>query len=88
MPEEELDKIFDPFFRHDISRDPTTGGVGLGLTIVKTCIESCGGTVSARNLAPQGLEVTLQLRPVSETREGVNALRYPNSAVDERGRMG
>lgn len=61
VPEVDLAKIFDPFYRVDTSRDRGTGGVGLGLAIVKTCIEACGGTVSCRNRPPAGLEVTLQL---------------------------
>lgn len=61
VPEEELTKIFDAFYRIDPSRARETGGVGLGLTIVKTCIESCGGTVHARNRQPHGLEVLLEL---------------------------
>ena len=61
MPEEELAKIFDAFYRVDISRTRDTGGTGLGLTIVKACIESCCGTVTARNREPHGLEVTVRL---------------------------
>ncbi len=61
VPEHLLDKIFEPFFRPESSRDPVTGGVGLGLSIVKTCMDACDGTVSARNLSPQGFSVTLSL---------------------------
>ena len=61
VPEEELGRIFDAFYRVDASRDRDTGGVGLGLSIVKTCAEACGGTVSARNRPAGGLEVTLRL---------------------------
>ena len=61
VPEAELPKLFDAFYRVDSSRTRETGGVGLGLTIVKTCIESCNGTVVARNRQPHGLEVTLEL---------------------------
>lgn len=61
VPEAELSKIFDPFYRVDAARARETGGIGLGLTIVKTCVVSCGGTVSARNRSPHGLEVTLLL---------------------------
>lgn len=61
VPEGELARIFDPFYRVDSSRDRLTGGTGLGLAIVKTCIESCGGTVSGRNRRPSGLEVTIRL---------------------------
>jgi two-component system sensor histidine kinase CpxA len=61
VPEAELPKIFDAFYRVDASRSRDTGGAGLGLAIVKTCVESCGGTVSARNREPQGLEVQIRL---------------------------
>lgn len=62
VPAEDVTKLFDPFFRVDVSRDRETGGVGLGLTIVKTCIESCGGTVSARNRKSGGLRVIMRLK--------------------------
>jgi len=61
VPDGELARIFDPFYRVDSSRDRATGGTGLGLAIVKTCIESCGGTVTGRNRKPSGLEVTITL---------------------------
>ncbi len=57
----ELEKVFDPFYRVDPSRTAATGGVGLGLAIVKSCVESCGGVVSALNRDPQGLEVRIFL---------------------------
>jgi len=65
VPEADLAKIFDPFYRLDASRDRATGGVGLGLTIVKSCVEACGGTVACRNLQPHGFEVRMQLQPAS-----------------------
>lgn len=61
VPEAELAKIFDPFYRLDASRDRSTGGAGLGLAIVKTCVETCGGTVTCRNRKPSGLEVNIRL---------------------------
>lgn len=62
VPPESLSKLFDPFYRVDESRTRDTGGVGLGLTIVKTCVESCGGTVSASNRPEGGLRVELRLK--------------------------
>lgn len=62
VPEESLSKLFDPFYRVDESRTRETGGVGLGMTIVKTCVESCGGTVTAINRAEGGLQVRIRLR--------------------------
>ena len=61
VPEADLTKIFDAFYRVDTSRARETGGTGLGLTIVKTCIDSCKGSVLARNRAPSGLEVIVRL---------------------------
>jgi two-component system sensor histidine kinase CpxA len=61
VPEEYLDRLFEPFFRLEPSRDRDSGGVGLGLAIVKTCVESCGGRVAAGNVLPQGFQVTLFL---------------------------
>jgi two-component system, OmpR family, sensor histidine kinase CpxA len=61
VPESELPKLFDPFYRVDSSRTRETGGAGLGLSIVKTCVETCRGTVVCRNRQPHGLEVVIRL---------------------------
>ena len=60
VPEEDLPRLLDPFYRPDKARTRERGGAGLGLAIVKTCIEACGGSVSCRNAQP-GFEVTLTL---------------------------
>ncbi|MBN2808583.1 MAG: HAMP domain-containing protein [Deltaproteobacteria bacterium] len=61
VPEEELERIFEPFYRLEPDRNRRTGGSGLGLAIVKTCIEACHGKVTARNVKPSGLLVTIVL---------------------------
>ena len=61
IPEEELDRVFTPFYRLDSARDRRTGGTGLGLAIVRTCIAACGGAVECRNREPSGLEVIIRL---------------------------
>ncbi len=61
VPEAELPRIFEPFYRVDTARARETGGTGLGLTIVKACIDSCSGSVTAANIEPHGFEVTIQL---------------------------
>jgi two-component system sensor histidine kinase CpxA len=66
VPEDALQKIFDPFFRLDSSRSRETGGFGLGLAIVKTCVEAGGGTVRASNRQPSGLEVLIELPAAGE----------------------
>ena len=61
IPESELEAVFKPFYRPELARQRETGGVGLGLAIVRTCIEACGGTVECRNRSPKGLEVEITL---------------------------
>jgi two-component system sensor histidine kinase CpxA len=61
VPEEEMPRLFEPFYRPDASRSRETGGSGLGLAIVRSCIQACGGSVSLRNARPRGLEVTIRL---------------------------
>lgn len=61
VPENELSKIFDPLYRVQKDRARITGSSGLGLAIVKTCIEACGGKVSAKNLSPNGFEISIVL---------------------------
>lgn len=60
---ESIERIFDPFYREDVARNRKTGGVGLGLAIVRSAVEACGGTVSCRNRQPHGLEVRLAWPP-------------------------
>jgi two-component system sensor histidine kinase CpxA len=62
IPEDEVDRVFTPFYRVETSRNRQSGGVGLGLAIVKNCIEACKGTVRCRNRVPSGLEVEIRLR--------------------------
>ena len=58
VPDELLSRIFEPFFRVDVTRTPSTGGVGLGLAIVRRIIDLHHGTLKAENEAP-GLRVTI-----------------------------
>ncbi len=61
LPPAELEAVFAPFYRPEAARTRETGGAGLGLAIVRTCVEACGGTVSCRNRTPSGLEVLVRL---------------------------
>jgi signal transduction histidine kinase len=65
VPQKDLARIFQPFYRADDSRDAGTGGVGLGLAIAARAIALHNGNVWARNADP-GLIVWIEL-PVSES---------------------
>ena len=62
IPEEELDKVFRPFYRLDVSRAKTTGGTGLGLAIVKQLAEANGWKIRLRNRPQGGLEAELEIQ--------------------------
>ncbi|MEC5216065.1 signal transduction histidine kinase [Actimicrobium sp. GrIS 1.19] len=61
LPEDQLEAVFDPFFRLETSRSRDTGGTGLGLTIARNVAESHGGTLVLRNHPDGGLEAILRL---------------------------
>jgi two-component system sensor histidine kinase CpxA len=61
VPETALPLLFKPFYRVDDSRGTKTGGMGLGLAIVRNAVAMHGGSVSAKNVSPHGLEVELRL---------------------------
>ena len=57
VPDAELSRIFEPFYRTDKSRDHQRGGQGIGLAITARVTELHGGSVTARNRAGGGLEI-------------------------------
>ena len=61
LPQQELEKVFDPFYRVEGSRSRETGGTGLGLTIARSAAEAHGGNLILRNRAEGGLEAVLVL---------------------------
>lgn len=61
LPPEELEKVFEPFYRVEQSRNRDTGGTGLGLAIAKNIAEAHGGRITLRNREHGGIEVLLLL---------------------------
>jgi two-component system sensor histidine kinase BaeS len=60
---EHLPHVFDRFYRADPSRSRRTGGVGLGLTIVRQLVVAQGGTVSGASDGPgRGATFRITLR--------------------------
>ncbi len=59
VPERDLNRIFEAFYRVAEARERTTGGVGLGLAITSRIMALHGGSAKARNAADGGLVVEL-----------------------------
>ena len=60
IPEEDLPRITEPFFRGDRARGAHAGGAGLGLTIVKNIMDAHGGSLRAARRPSGGTSITLR----------------------------
>jgi signal transduction histidine kinase len=58
---EELERVFEPFYRLESSRNRDSGGTGLGLTIARDIAQAHGGTLTLHNMSAGGLEALLVL---------------------------
>jgi two-component system sensor histidine kinase CpxA len=61
VPEPELEKIFEPFYRVQESRDRHSGGHGIGLAIAAAAVGRHGGVIKASNVGDGGLCVSICL---------------------------
>jgi len=61
IPETELERVFEPFYRLEGSRSRDTGGTGLGLSIARQIAQVHGGTLTLHNLKGGGSEAVLTL---------------------------
>ncbi|MFA7061372.1 MAG: ATP-binding protein [Pedobacter sp.] len=61
IPSEFLQQVFTPFYRMEGSRSRKTGGVGLGLTVVRTVVHSHGGDIVLKNRGGGGLKAVITL---------------------------
>ena len=59
LPEGDLDRLFDRFYRADASRNSQTGGSGVGLSVVRAIAEAHGGKAS---VSGEGARITFTVR--------------------------
>lgn len=65
-------RLFDRFYRGDLSRTRASGGTGLGLSIVKAIVQAHGGTVEARSLTDGGSCFTVRLPSLPSTTDVID----------------
>ncbi len=65
IPQQDLQRIFERFYRVDTARSRETGGTGLGLSIVRHAVERHGGSIRVDSLLGEGstFTVTLPVEP-------------------------
>lgn len=66
LNKEELDKLFDRFYRPDASRTSGTGGFGIGLSIARSIAEGHKGNIKAKSDDGKTVEFTAELRQTSK----------------------
>ena len=64
VPQDSIEKLFQPFYRVDEARDRNSGGTGLGLAIAQQAVLAHNGEIKAKNKVNGGLSVTITL-PIS-----------------------
>jgi len=61
VPAEEMERVFEPFYRREPSRSRETGGAGLGLAVVRSIARAHGGDVTLHNRSGGGLTSRVSL---------------------------
>jgi signal transduction histidine kinase len=67
IPPEDLERVFERFYRTDASRARSTGGFGLGLAIVRDLVTAMGGAISAESKVGEGSRFYLLLHVAPAT---------------------
>ena len=61
LPLSELEQVFEPFYRREVSRSRETGGIGLGLAVVRSVARAHGGDAGLENRTGGGLTARVRL---------------------------
>lgn len=85
LPENLLNRVFQPFVKHNFSRELSAAGAGLGLAIVEALITNMGGKITLENREPVGAIASLWM-PFQPTEQGPSSARvYAKNSAPIRG---
>jgi signal transduction histidine kinase len=84
IPRAERERVFDPFYRMETSRNLDTGGVGLGLSVTRSIILEHGGEISLADRKGGGLLVRVELPGLSEFKTSDRASEGSNGVPREQ----
>ena len=73
IPEEDLNRIFERFYRVDKARSRESGGTGLGLSIAKEILDRNNCTIDIKSVVDKGTEVVIKIPTVQE-RDMINEI--------------
>jgi signal transduction histidine kinase len=83
IPPDALDNVFRPYYRIDKSRNRTTGGVGLGLTVAQAIVQGHGGEIILKNRPDGGLEARIVLPVTAHAGESLRGARGSGQRASE-----
>lgn len=86
IPETQLARIFDRFYRGDVARDTRAVGAGLGLPIARWIVECHSGTIHAKSELGQGTAITVTLPMAKDSSD--SAARVPSGTVQQPAAIG
>ena len=76
IPEEDLTRIFERFYRVDKARTRELGGSGLGLSIAKEILDKNGGSIDIKSEVGKGTEVVIRIPAKSKESVENNEISY------------
>jgi two-component system sensor histidine kinase KdpD len=80
VPQEDLERIFEPFYRGAAARSSGRSGSGLGLAIARGFIAANGGTIRAESLPSQGTAIVIELPVEPQPAGDVDAVEADGAA--------
>ena len=81
IPKEDLDKIFERFYRVDKSRTREMGGTGLGLSIAKEILDQNNSMIDIKSEPGKGTEVVIRI-PTKQGKQNKEEIKEENEEID------